>query len=811
MKPLRGIPKGLRHHDTVLSRECAAIAFLSLAALSLEISLTRILSLVEWYHFAFMVVSIALFGYGGAGAVLSLFPSLRRSPRVIPVSAGLCCISVVLSLVFAAVLRFDPIKANANPLHLVVILFQYLALGLPFLFTGICLASLITRHPNEANLIYFADLSGAGAGCIFALALLPLGGPQLVILGSALAASVACALFAHSEGFTRLGYMAAAGAAVLVLATGAILNYDPKISQYKSLSAVMRNPDAEKLWSTWNSISRVDAVKSGLIRHAPGMAFDVPRWIPEQIGITVDGDNLEPITRFDGNFSALGFMGALPSAIPYEIRPRQRVLVIDSGGGFDVLAALRNGASEVVATEQNPSIVKAVREEFGNFSGNLYTRQDVEVHVSDARSYLASSEELFDLIEISLKQDPVTASVGLYSLSESYLFTTESFRELLHHLSEDGMLVVTRWLSPPPRQGARVAAIMVDALEEEGVEDPSLHLASFRTYLTLTTMMKRNRFWPNEISTLRAVCEDRRYDVVYLPGITAEEVNRFNIFDNPDYYRVFQKIVHPAAREEFFQGYFFDISAPKDEKPFYFDFLKWSRIWELRRILGPAWNPYLEGGLLVVAVLVQATIASAAFILTPVLLSSRAGQSVRRKGRWVVYFLCLGAAYMLIEVTFLQRFILFLGQPAYAMAAVLFAMLTFSGLGSLWSGRFQATARVIGLSVLGVMCLIGLQSIFMGPVIRAFLGSHIWVKFGISLALIAPLAFLMGIPFPMGLRILGRKNSDVIPLAYCANGCSSVIGSAGTIVLAGWLGFSNVLLAGALVYMVSYLSLPVSR
>lgn len=792
-------------------KELVAIAVLSAGALSSEIALTRILSLVQWYHFAFMVVSIALFGYAVGGSVLYLTPSLVKSRKVVPAACAGACLSTIFSVFFAVALRFDPIRANARPLHAWVIILQYLALGLPFFFTGICLACVVTRNPSRANLVYFADLVGAGVGCVFALAVMPFGGPHLAILGSAAFSGLACGLFSRSEGFIAQSRLAFAGALGLGLLMLGQPGFNPTISEYKALSCALRYPDASLVWSDWNSVSRVDAVSSRLIHYAPGMAFDSAERVPEQIGLTVDGDNLEPVTSFDGNLSNLGFLETLPSRVPYAIAPRGKVLVVDSGGGLDVLSALWNGASEIVALERNPSIVKAVRTKFAAFSGFLYSRSEVQVHVVDPRCYLASSKEVFDLVEISLKQDPVTASVGLYSLSESYLFTVESFRELLRHLSPDGVLVVTRWLSPPPRQSPRIASIMVAALEAEGVSDPSVHLASFRTYLTVTTMVKRTPYADEELARIREICEERRYDLVYLPGLSAGETNRFNKFQAEEYYEAFRRIVDPQERDKFYRAYLFDLTPPTDERPFFFDFMKWTRLLELRRTLGKLWNPFLEGGLLVVAVLMQACIASVLLVGLPVAVASRKRERPTGIWRWVAYFMLLGAGYMLVEVTYLQKFILFLGQPAYAMSAVLFSMLVFSGLGSVWSRRWQPAPRAIFAAVTAVSLLVLAEAFCLGSVFRTLLGWHVWARFGIAVGLMAPPAFAMGIPFPTGLRMLGKRQPAAVPLAYCANGCSSVVGSAGTIVLASLVGFSNVLVIGAVVYLAAYVVLPASR
>ncbi len=789
-----------------LGGECISVALLSLASLTLEISLTRVLSLVAWYHFAFMVVSIALFGYGAAGAVLSVFPGLRKDGRVLIVSSWICSIAVVLCLVFPVVFHFDPMLADTEPFHLVMIVLQYLSLGIPFFLSGICLASVISRHSERSSIVYFSDLTGAGLGCIAALLLLPLGGPKIPVFFAAVAAALASAIFSYVHGGRRLIFLGLATGLALLL-VGGVVEYDPEISEYKAMSAVLRQPGAEREWSSWNEVSRVDVLNSSMIRYAPGMPFEKYYPIPEQLGLTVDGDNLEPITRFSGNLSDLSFMRTLPSSVPYQMSSRSRVLVIRSGAGFDVLKALVNGAERVSGTERNPGIVEVVGKEFERFSGDIYSREDVDLARRGVRSYLGEVEGNFDLMEISLKQDPVTSAVGMYSLSENYLFTTESFGEMFEHLSPEGVLTVTRWLSPPPRQGARVVSLMVDCLEREGVDRVGEHIACFRTYLTITAMIKKTPFTVAEIDDLRRICEERSFDLVYVPNITRSDVNRFNLFDRPYYFNAISKIVNDTERESFLSDYIFDLSPPTDDSPFFFDFLKLGRLGDIAGALGPAWNPFLEGGLLILAVSAQSLVASFLFIMGPIWLSSKLGHELEMEWRWISYFLCLGGGYMLVEVSFLQRLILFLGQPSHAMGVTLFCMLVFSGLGSLWSGRFRPSSRLVGLCVLGIVFMVLAHVFLFSFLIGNFMGLGIWMKSLVAVSILAPVAFLMGIPFPTGLRVLGKNSPDSVPLAYGSNSCASVVASAGAMVLAGWGGFSGVLLLAIVLYLIGFLSL----
>jgi len=793
-------PEARRNHSTWI--QASAIGLLSLSALSIEITLTTLLSVVEWYHFAFMVVSIALFGYAAAGVLLSLRPSLRERSVTPSVSAAMAGVSYVASIYLLPFLRFDPILASVKPIHAWVILAQYVVIGLPFFWTGMCIATLLTRSPDRANSLYFGDLTGAAMGCLLALVMIPLGGPRLPIVAAVSSALFSCFLLLPRAKSSRRRYLAFGVLAACLLTASMMVDVDLHVSPYKSLSLILRQPGSERIWTDWSSLSRIDAVKSSMIRFAPGLPFDQPAMIPEQIGLTVDGDDLDPITRFDADFSALSFMNRLPLAVPYEIQHREKVLVIDGGGGFDVLAGLVLGASEIFVTEKNPGMVKAVKKVFADFSGNLYSHPSVKIRVTDARSFLSRSGHKFDLIDLSLKKSQAAVSTGFYSLSENYLLTVEAFRGLISHLSDSGFLIATRWLAPPPREIPRILCVAVTALEKDGVEDSWRNIACFRSYMTVTLMVKRSPLEDWEIERLKQICKQRRFDLVYYPGISRNETNRFNLLDRPRYYEIFTEILDRSRRDRFLRLYPFDLNPPTDEKPFFFDFMKWSRIGDLKESLGPRWNPYLQGGLLLLAILLQSTILSVVALGVPIGLLRR-----EREGyigmRYLAYFLLLGAAFMLVEVSFLQKFILLVGSPPRAMAASLFGMLTFSGMGSLYGRRLsphRKTLLAVFVSIVAVLAAEGviLRSVS-GLVLRA---GDAW-RFFLAVLMVAPAGFVMGLPFPMGIRILGLERRSSIPLAYAANGSASVIGSAGSLLVGSMIGFSNVFILSGVAYAIA--------
>jgi len=568
---------------------------------------------------------------------------------------------------------------------------------------------------------------------------------------------------------------------------------DIRLSPYKGLSYALQYPAAEIVFSRWNAFSRIDVVRSGGIHSAPGLSLAYLGSPPPQLGLFTDGENLSPITATDRDKAELGeFIGYLPTSLCYRLLPGAEVLVIEPKGGLDILTALENGAASVVAVESNPLIIEAVRDSFGDLAGGIYRDARVRVIAEDGRSHVRRTGQKYDLIQLSLADSYRPVTSGAYSLSESYLYTQEAFVDYLAHLNEGGLLVVSRWLQLPPSEELRVGALAVAALERNGVTHPEKRLVVIRSMRTALLLVKNGEFSPEEIEAVRGFCQENKFDLVYYPGIQPDEANRYNVLPEPSYYRAFQDLLFAKdrARSHFYADYAFDVSPPRDDRPFFFHFFKWSQTPAILQTFGQTWQPFGGSGYFVlVALLVLALLASAVLILVPLLFQHRlpaaplppdkeAGKvdlqstTSEFRRRVFLYFALLGLGYLFVEIPLMQRFILFVGHPIYAFATTLFALLLFSGLGSMTGPRLPLLKMLILLSVAILLYPLLLPHLF-----QLLLGQSFALRLLTSVVSLAPLGFLMGIPFPAGIALLDRLAPDLIPWAWGINGCLSVLAS----------------------------------
>ncbi len=774
---------------------------LSAAALAFEVNLTRIFSVSQFYHFAFMTVSLALLGFGASGTLLSLAPGLARRPtRTLVACSWGFALAAVGSYGLTLLVPFNSFLVALNPEQWGVLALHYLALATPFLCTGAAVGLLLTIRPDTVGRTYAANLAGSAAGCILAVVAPALVGAEGVVFLSAALAALAALCFSLKPGtFNPKPFLlqSALALAVLLLAIRPPTWLELRLSPYKGLSYALQYPDAQLVFRRWNGFSRVDVVEATAIRSLPGQGFACSRQPPPQRGLFVDGDNLSPITHVADPADLRPLTDCLLTALPYRLRPGGHVLVLNPRGGSDLLVALAEGAQTVTAVEPNPLVVRAVREQ-GAWAGDLYDHPQVRLFEEEGRAFLSRPGPCYDVILLSLPgtYHPVTS--GAYSLSEDYGYTVEGFTAALRRLEEGGLLVVVRWLQVPPSESLRAFALAVEAVERAG-GDPAQSLVALRSYNQALILARRGPFTPQEVDDVRTFAAARTFDLVYAPGIQPEEINQFNVLPAPDYYRACTGLLEASDRAAWLSAYPFDVAPPSDDRPFFGHFFRWRQAGEVLAMAGHVWQPFGGAGYLVLlALLVVAAVAAVILVLLP-LVRLRATRSSWRRFQTFARlspFGLLGLAYLLVEIPLLQRFILFLGHPAYAMATVLGALLLFSGLGSLLSARVRlglAIGSLVGL-VLVYQAALPLLS---GPLLRLPLPARILV----TVAGLAPLGTLMGIPFPGSLARLQQQAPGLMPWAWGVNGALSVVASVLAALIALSWGFGTVLVLGALCYL----------
>jgi hypothetical protein len=766
------------------------IFLVSSAALILEISLTRVFSVSKWYHFAFLVVSIALVGYGASGSFLAISGKTLKKDmhQLLAAFSLLFSVSCLVGFLATNNLDFDPFTVAWDSMQWVNVALHYLFLAMPFFFAGACVATAISKLTGEVNKIYFSDLLGAGVGSlavVFIASYLP---AQSMVVFAALGGAAASFVFTRSRKF-RLGVGLWIVLLSLAMANPAL--FEIQSSPYKSINVFTKYPGSEILMTKWNSFSKVDVVRSPVVRYAPGLSYRYGKPLPEQLAVTVDNDGSNAITRYD-DASLTEF---LPDSLAYGLQDEEpRALIMGAGGGMDIMTALHHNASSVTVVERNSLVIDAVKIHFSDFAGNIYNDKRVTVINSEPRGFVESNPEKYDVIQLSLQDNLLASSTGLYGMSESYLYTTEAFETYMERLSDGGVLSVTRWLLYPPRQEVRLVSLAVDALKRRGVENPGEHIVIIRTWTTLTLLVKKTPLTDVELQYVREFSEKMSFDLVYIPGIQQSEVNVHSRFSEPYYYNTVNDILS-ENREGFYRNYLFDVSPSYDDKPFFFNFFRWDKIGELYESLGRKWEPFFEGGFLAVLILVQALLLSGVFIAAPLLFARKL-----RLHRILWYFLLIGIAYMFIEIAMIQKFILFLGEPVYAISVILFSVLVSSGLGAYYSRRLGKHSDLMPV-MLGISAIILLYLALLPVAFDFFIGSGLPVKYAASFVLLFPLGFLMGMPFPTGIKLANKLDKKLVPWAWCVNGCASVTASVAAVIIALSSGFSLVFVLAGIAYM----------
>lgn len=787
-----------------------------------ELALTRIFSIMQWNYLAFMVISIAFLGYGASGTFLTLAPSLtakgkgEKLPVLLSLFALLYGSSIFLAFFLINRIPFDLYRLKVDSYQWLYLITYYLAVAMPFFFAGICISMAITHQPLKVGRIYFYDLTGASLGCLAFLFFSTRVGIVNLVLMLAIFGLVASFLFSLAQEkklFSLFSLLLIIIIIVVLFNISSGERFSLPINPYKELFTFLRYPETEILYQRENSFSQVKVVHSPAVKHAPGLSLNFSERIPEQLGILTDDSGLSAITRFDGDRESIRFTDFLTNGLGFHLAQKpDRVLVIGAGGGLDIINALYQESREIEAIEMNPLVIELMQGEFADYSGQLYNRPEVTILPGEGRSVLKGIDHNFDLIQVSMVGSATASTGGFHSISENYLYTVEGMVDFWEHLSPDGIICITRWLLFPPRESVKLTAIALEALDKMGVENPENHIALIRSWGTVTFICSKRVIDKEMADTIISFCGERSFDPIYFPGILPEQVNQKHRLEKPYYYQAISELIEHYKNDEaktFFQKYFYNVAPATDNSPFFFYFLKWRNIPAIIRDTS-YWQPVLEwGNLMVFATLAQGIIFSFFFIFLPLLV-----RKVSPGEGWyflLIYFAALGLGYMLVEVSFIQKFILYLTHPTYATSAIIFSFLFFSGLGSRFSQRWQVKESDMFYYLKKIIPFIGLFLILYQSLIPTIFQYTIHlslvVRFLLTSLLIAPLAFLMGMPFPLGICFLAREREGMIPWVWATNNFCSILASILAVMIAITSGFQAVGYLASGIYLVGLLAI----
>ncbi len=789
-----------------------SVLLISATALSYEILLMRLFSLIQWHHLAYMVISLALLGYGASGTFISLFRErlLQRFELAYLINAALFGISALVCFLLAEHLPFNTLEILWDHKQWLYLFATYCLLSVPFFFAANCICLGFARFPDAIGRIYAFDLVGAGIGAVAIMgvlfALSPLNALKLI----AAVGLMSVALGSRELGIAKNNRVSLGVALLMVtiaLLPDSWLNLN--ISQFKGLEQTRLIPGVRVIDERSSPMGTLTVVESPQVplRHAPGVSLNNRNPIPPQLGVFSDGDSMSVISRFDGEPRSVAYLDYLTSALPYHLGEPESLLVLGMGGGGDLLQARLHAVKSIDAVEVNPDWLTLLRDRFADYSGWAHLRASVRVHLQDARNFVASSDDSYDLIQISMLDGSGASSAGVYSLSETYLYTVEGLTAYLEHLNQGGMLSVSRWIKLPPRDSLKLFGMALDALRALGINEPQQHLILIRGWKTSTLIVGRSPFELRHVEALRRFCTERSFDLVYYPGIRKEETNRYNILREP-YFHAGAEALAGDGRAAFERAYKFDLRPATDDRPYFFHFVKWASLKEIAGSFERGGFSLLELGYPVLLVtLAQAVIASLTLILIP-LLFLKGSDRITPAGytpRVGLYFTAIGLAFLFIEIAFIQKFVLYLSHPLYAVAVVLAGFLVFSGLGSQFANRFSGTQRPRP-ALFATLCIGVIAAAYrwwLPGLFEASLSLAEPMKISLSIAMIAPLAFFMGMPFPLGLNRVSANSPGLLPWAWGINGCASLISAILATLVAIHFGFSTVILCAVLLYLVA--------
>lgn len=816
------------------NRRLLAVAALAGATLCLEGTLTRQLAAAQYYHFAFLVISLALLGFAASGTLLSLSTRLKQYPIDNLLAGSGIAFTASLALTYLAVnlVPFDSYAMAIDSRQIEYFALYYLTLSLPFLCSGTGIAAALSTAARgsermSSNIVYAANLVGSAGGVLLAPVLISAAGVPGALCGCAILGAFPALLLRGSpskSGRAKRGIallIAASGLAALIWLGAANQTwrapYGLVISPYKGLAYARLHPGFRLLLGRWNAISRLDMVEGAGVHAMPGLSYTYRGSLPPQIGLSIDGDNLSPVSLVEaGQFEAAGY---LPEALAFELRPGAAALVIEPGGGLGLLQAHAGAAANITTVLHNRLVPQAL--EIGAPGSNPFEYQNIETIIQNGRSYLQRESQEFDLIYLPLTDSHRPVTSGAYSLQETYELTVEMFTQAFANLAPDGILVVTRWLQTPPSESVRMAATLVEALEATGKSRPKDALLAYRGIQTITFLVKPDGWDKLELAAAREFSERRRYDLVWAPDVAAEETNRFNHLPESFYYLAVRSLLASPDRDTFYEEFPFDVRPAIDDHPFFYHFFTWEQVPEIVAQMGRTWQPFGGSGFLVLlALLIMVSAFSLILVIVPLAVlpvrarldhkptqrmplamppavSSQTEFSRSGLGYVLAYFSLIGLAFLLVEIPLIQRWILLLGHPTYAFTAVVLSLLLFSGLGSSLARRpwLPKRAALISLAVLAL-----LTPWMTGALIQFTLGWNALARGVAAVLILLPLGLLMGLPFPLGLDQMESQSPGWVPWAWAVNGCASVIAAVLAAILSLSTGFSTVMWVGAAAY-----------
>ncbi len=771
----------------------------SFSILSYEIVFTRIFAYIQWHNLSSLIITMALLGFGASGSIIAVLQKRIETNYLNWFFAMLNLFPLFLALGFilSSFLSFNPYEMSFNPVQVLYIFLYFFLMSISFFFgaTIICIALL--RYSISKT--YFMNLVGSGTGALAVVGALFLMHPFDIMVGIIIVSLVPPMVMAVKGGKKYILWSSSM-AVVILAALFVAQSYEgfKKVSEYKPISGALNLPEAKIIHEAFSPLSVVQVVEAKGLRSTAGLSLKSPFQVPVQTGIFFNGSSMSSITPYNGNKDNIGYVQYVTSYLPFYVLDKNRrnnILIIGSGGGESILKSVLSQFKNIDAVEIDQNVISLMKTRFAAYSGNIYNKENVNVIHHDGRSFIKQTDKTYDLIELSMMDTYNAASSGVYALNESYLYTVESIKEYHDHLSDSGVLAISRWVMTPARDNIKIFNIVITALRQMGIKDVNNHLIAIRSLQTLTLIVSKGPAPGDMINQAKLFSKERLFDLVHYPGINEKEVNRFIKLKTPVYYDALQKLLSNGSGS-FISKYDFDITAATDNRPYFYNFFK-PKVLKLIKEYGPSQIPITEWGYLVLLIILIPVLAiSFIFIILPLW-----NKKIQKKQKMIfAYFSLIGMGYFFIEMVLIQKMILFLGHQAYSLSVIIAGLLIFTGIGSLFSKKVFPANRRIPMATLLIVLITGLYLIFMDQVFAVFISKGMGFKVLIVLLMLAPQGFFMGFPFPLGLSAIKQAQNASLPWAWSINGFFSVISILTASILSIIFGFRAVLIIAILCY-----------
>ena len=783
-----------------------AIFLLSAALIAYQVAIIQLLSLMQWYHYASMIISVALLGFGAAGSLLSLKREwlLAHADKLLPLLLTACGFTMILAVDLSGggFARFDSYLLFTSGRQWLRLLANYILFFIPFFIGALALGIVFTKNVDKIGKYYFSNLVGSGVGAVLAAFLAWYFFPvSLAILPAAMLIIATLFLLPGKNRWVII---------VLAFSLGVFVFYRigkpgvVQLSEYKSLSKTMNLPGAKVLLRKPGPYGLVQVVSADALRYAPGLSLAFDKEVPVNKVIFNNGDWFGPLDSWKpaDSFHLLDYT---TMALPYVLKKRNKVLVLNAGTGLNISHALKNNAVQIDAVEPHRGVAKLLLHELAGDNDSLFYQAPVKLHITEPRSFVSSVNMKYDLVQLPLI-GAFGGGVGLYAMREEYDLTKEAFLKLWDVLESDGVICITTWMDYPFRNSLKITATLAEILHEAGITQHQSHLAAVRSWATISYLLKKSVFTPADIATIRGFCNNYFFDPLLLPGLTPEERMNYNTISDSSFFS-YTDDLFTGSREKLYEDYGFHIKPAIDDKPYFSQFLRRKSLPHLSDVFGTQNVSFIElGWLISVLTFLQITLLAIILILLPLFKLRRIGKG-GKKNWTILYFSGLGIAYMFFEIVMIQKFILFFGNPVYAAAIVICVMLLASGAGSYYSSRLLPNPTTIQKILLMIFLVLFVYTFLLSPLLGLIFSFPELPKLFISILIIACPAALMGMPFPLGLRAQSLIEEKNIPWAWGINGCMSVISAAFATLLTVEIGFSFVIMFAAIFYGVSLFSM----